>query len=114
MAFGLDFLPTDRFILTEKCDGSCIKHDWVRIRRPRFAKQFVLMSIYAFVDGSGNDTAGFYSHALVVRVGSFKLESTTLRSSRSAFKFLSSHYFIDTTCYRSNDFEQRIHTSPVE
>ena len=53
MAFGLDFVRTDRLILTEKCDDSCVQPDWVRIRRPRFAKRPVLISIYAFVDGSG-------------------------------------------------------------
>jgi hypothetical protein len=53
MAFGLDFIRTDRPILTEKCDGSCVKPDWIRTGRPRHARCPVLMLMYAFADGSG-------------------------------------------------------------
>lgn len=84
MAFGLDLVPTDRLILTERCDGSCIKLDWIRTRRPRFAKYPVLILIYAFVDDSGNDTAGLLSYNLVAQVGNCKSEFATLRSLWSA------------------------------
>ena len=56
MAFGLDFLRTrgtDRLILADKYDGSCIKPDWIRKGCPRYAKCPVLLLIYAFADDLG-------------------------------------------------------------
>lgn len=114
MALGLDFLPTDRFILTERCDGSCIKPDWTWTRRPRDARHPVLLLIYAFFDRSGRRQRQHWSTASRSCRTSIQLQvepcntAITMECFRAHIIIpLQRHLMRDHRCIH---FEQRTHT----